>query len=59
MSIPPLSFVLLVAKVYFFIQAPGEAEAELAHLNKLGIIDAVLTDDSDALIFGAKVVMRK
>ena len=27
--------------------APGEAEAELAYLHKVGIIDAVLSDDSD------------
>lgn len=41
------------------LQALGEAEAELAHLNHEGIIDAVLTDDGDALIFGAKVIIRK
>ncbi len=40
-------------------QAAGEAEAELAQMNKLGIIDAVLTEDSDALVFGAQVVIRK
>ena len=39
------------------LQAPGEAEAELAQLNKLGIIDAVLTDDGDALVFGAETVI--
>jgi Holliday junction resolvase YEN1 len=39
-------------------QAPGEAEAELAQLNAAGIIDAVLTDDSDALLFGATHVIR-
>jgi hypothetical protein len=39
------------------LQAPGEAEAELAQLNKLGIVDAILTDDSDALVFGAKTVI--
>ncbi|KAK7027621.1 hypothetical protein R3P38DRAFT_3315205 [Favolaschia claudopus] len=33
--------------------APGEAEAELAQMNKLGFIDAVITEDSDAFIFGA------
>ncbi|EDR01166.1 uncharacterized protein LACBIDRAFT_333494 [Laccaria bicolor S238N-H82] len=38
--------------------APGKAKAELALLNKLGIIDIVVTDDSDALIFGATCVMR-
>ncbi|EDR03823.1 uncharacterized protein LACBIDRAFT_306505 [Laccaria bicolor S238N-H82] len=38
-------------------QAPAEAEAELAFLNRMGIIDVVMTDDSDALIFGAVHVM--
>ena len=40
-------------------QAPGEAEAELAHMNELGLIDGVLTDDSDAFVFGAKCIIRK
>ncbi|RDB18806.1 Flap endonuclease GEN 1 [Hypsizygus marmoreus] len=35
--------------------APGEAEAELAKLNSLGLIDAILTDDSDALVFGGEL----
>ncbi|KAI0063521.1 hypothetical protein BV25DRAFT_1837513 [Artomyces pyxidatus] len=38
--------------------AVGEAEAELAHLNRLGVIDAVLTDDVDALVFGAVTIIR-
>ncbi|KAH8089014.1 PIN domain-like protein, partial [Filobasidium floriforme] len=38
--------------------APGEAEAELAQLSKLGKIDAVLTDDVDALVFGATKILR-
>ncbi|KAN0127776.1 hypothetical protein V8E53_014389 [Lactarius tabidus] len=38
--------------------APGEAEAELAHLNAIGIIDAVLSDDVDNFLFGAKMVIR-
>ena len=41
------------------IQAPGEAEAELAQFNSMGLIDAVLTDDVDALVFGATCVLRK
>jgi 5'-3' exonuclease len=40
-------------------QAPGEAEAELAYLNSIGEIDAVLSDDSDTFLFGASVVIRK
>jgi 5'-3' exonuclease len=39
-------------------QACAEAEAELAYLNKFGHIDAVLSEDVDALIFGAKRVIR-
>jgi Holliday junction resolvase YEN1 len=39
-------------------QAPGEAEAELAFLNETGVIYAVVTEDSDALLFGAKRVIR-
>ncbi|KAF8556743.1 hypothetical protein OG21DRAFT_1602064 [Imleria badia] len=38
--------------------APGEAEAELAHLNRVGIIDAVLSDDVDNFLFGATMVIR-
>ncbi|KII92167.1 hypothetical protein PLICRDRAFT_172297 [Plicaturopsis crispa FD-325 SS-3] len=38
--------------------ALGEAEAELAHLNRSGVIDAVMTDDIDALVFGALTVIR-
>ncbi|KAK7013859.1 PIN domain-like protein [Favolaschia claudopus] len=40
-------------------KAPGEAEAELAQMNKLGFIDAVITEDSDAFVFGAVSVIRK
>lgn len=43
----------------YFPQAPGEAEAKLAHLNRLGAIDAVMTEDSDIFVFGALVVFRK
>ncbi|KAJ8514754.1 hypothetical protein ONZ45_g7739 [Pleurotus djamor] len=31
--------------------APGEAEAELAYLNRIGVIDAVLSDDVDTFLF--------
>ncbi|KAF8525600.1 XPG I-region-domain-containing protein [Hysterangium stoloniferum] len=37
--------------------APGKAEAELAYLNKIHIIDAVITNDGDSLIWGAKTVI--
>ncbi|PCH43040.1 hypothetical protein WOLCODRAFT_164194 [Wolfiporia cocos MD-104 SS10] len=38
--------------------APGEAEAELAYLNRIGAIDAVYTDDVDTFLFGAKMIVR-
>ncbi|KAK7006106.1 flap endonuclease GEN 1 [Favolaschia claudopus] len=44
---------------YYHHQAPGEAEAELAQMNKLGFIDAVITEDSDTFVYGAVCVIRK
>ncbi|EPS93780.1 hypothetical protein FOMPIDRAFT_21306, partial [Fomitopsis schrenkii] len=38
--------------------APGETEAELAYLNQLGFIDGVMTDNSDALLIGARTVIQ-
>ena len=46
-------------ETYRYIQAPGEAEAELAYLNRIGFIDAVVTDDVDTLLFGASTIIRK
>lgn len=40
-------------------KAPGEAEAELAYLNRTGVIDGVMSDDVDAVLFKAKLVIRK
>lgn len=40
------------------IKAPGEAEAYCAWLNKNGIVDGVLTSDSDALLYGARTVYK-
>ncbi|KAG2351249.1 PIN domain-like protein, partial [Suillus spraguei] len=37
---------------------PSEAEAELAAMNVHGVIDAVMTEDSDILIFGAPCIIR-
>ncbi|KAI5802850.1 hypothetical protein FPQ18DRAFT_398760 [Pyronema domesticum] len=42
-----------------FHTAPGEAEAECALLNREGIVDAVLSEDVDTLMFGASTVIRK
>ncbi|EDN09641.1 predicted protein [Histoplasma mississippiense (nom. inval.)] len=37
--------------------APGEAEAECARLQSSGVVDAVMSDDVDAIMFGSKVTI--
>lgn len=39
--------------------ADGEAERTCAHLSRTGVVDAVLSEDSDSLTFGAKKLLRK
>jgi 5'-3' exonuclease len=39
-------------------EAPGEAEAECALLQRNGIVDAVMTQDVDALMFGCGLTFR-
>lgn len=41
------------------IVAPYEADAQLAYLEKIGYVDAVLTEDSDLLVFGTKQTLYK
>ena len=38
--------------------APGEAEAECAALQRAGIVDAVLSEDTDTLMFGSTQIMK-
>ena len=38
-----------------YIDAPGEAEAQCAHMVKNGAFYAAATEDSDALVFGNNV----
>ena len=38
--------------------APGEAEAECALLQKEGLVDAVLSEDVDTMLFGCSMTMR-
>lgn len=41
------------------IVAPYEADAQLAYLNRVGIVDFIITEDSDLLAFGAKKILYK
>ncbi|KAH0475930.1 MAG: hypothetical protein KVP17_001778 [Porospora cf. gigantea B] len=41
-----------------FIDAPGEAEAQCAYLTATGQCHAIISDDSDALLFGGKEVFK-
>ncbi|XP_078505523.1 exonuclease 1 isoform X2 [Lissotriton helveticus] len=41
------------------IVAPYEADSQLAYLNKTGIAQAIITEDSDLLAFGCKKVILK
>lgn len=40
-------------------RAPGEAEAECARMQAMGIVDAVWSDDGDALMFGATTLIKQ
>ncbi|KAE9369538.1 hypothetical protein N431DRAFT_485423 [Stipitochalara longipes BDJ] len=42
-----------------YIVAPYEADAQMVYLERKGIIDGILSEDSDMLVFGAKRLLTK
>lgn len=42
-----------------YIVAPYEADAQMAYLERIGLIDGIITEDSDLLVFGCKKVYYK
>lgn len=42
-----------------YVVAPYEADAQLVYLEKRGIIQGILSEDSDLLVFGAKRLLTK
>lgn len=41
------------------VVAPYEADAQLAYLNKAGLADYVITEDSDLILFGCRKILFK
>ena len=42
-----------------YVVAPYEADSQLAYLEREGLIEAILSEDSDLLVFGAKCLITK
>ncbi|KAF8921128.1 PIN domain-like protein [Mucidula mucida] len=42
-----------------YVVAPYEADAQMAYLERVGLVDAIITEDSDMLVFGCKNVLYK
>ena len=42
-----------------FVVAPYEADAQLAYLEQAGLIEGIVTEDSDLLVYGCKTVLFK
>ena len=51
--------VALRKKDIKFLVAPYEADAQLAYLSRAGLVDLVVTEDSDSLVYGCKRVLFK
>ncbi|KAF9528435.1 PIN domain-like protein [Crepidotus variabilis] len=57
---PQMAFQLIKAtEGVSYVVAPYEADSQMAYLELSGIADAVLTEDSDLLVFGCKTVLYK
>lgn len=42
-----------------YIVAPYEADAQMAYLERIGLVDGIITEDSDLLVFGCRNVLFK
>ncbi|BGP39686.1 hypothetical protein JCM10450v2_003655 [Rhodotorula kratochvilovae] len=59
---PAMAFQLIKAlrrEGIQYVVAPYEADPQLAYLEKAGLVDAIVTEDSDLLVFGCRNVLFK
>jgi XPG I-region/XPG N-terminal domain len=59
---PEMAYRLILAlrrEEIAYVVAPYEADAQLAYLEKKGIIQAIVTEDSDLLVFGCRTLLLK
>lgn len=54
-----MDYIQSIFKDVEVIVAPFEADPQLAYLTKIDYVDGVITEDSDLLVFGAKVGIYK
>lgn len=49
---------LLESRKTEFVIAPYEADSQICKLSQLKLIDAVITEDSDLVIYGVDVILK-
>lgn len=52
-------FQALRAESVPYVVAPYEADAQMAYLERIGLVDGIITEDSDLLVYGCRKVYYK
>ncbi|KAF7351116.1 PIN domain-like protein [Mycena sanguinolenta] len=56
---PEIALQALRAAGVLYLVAPYEADAQLVYLERIGLVDAILSEDSDMLVFGCRTLLCK